>query len=480
MKKHDYLMPDLKLEKKRTAKKDNETHYRDFQMSLEATKLGQQKKYYIRTYGCQANVRDGESISGILEMMGFKHSDKPETADILIFNTCAIRRAAEDKVFSEIGNLKYLKKEKPETIFALCGCMAQEKAAVEELLKKHPQMDLIFGTHNLHRLPSLLNEVMADKVQKVEVFSQEGEVVESLPVKRSMQAKGFVNIMYGCDKFCTYCIVPYTRGKERSRREEDILKEVIELKNSGRKEVVLLGQNVNAYGKDLHLEDGFTSLLRAVSDTGIERIRFYTSHPRDYSASLIDLMAERKNIMPFLHLPVQSGSNDILRRMARGYTVEHYISLYDEMIKKVPNICFTTDIIVGFPGESDADFAATMKLVKHCQYDMAYTFIYSPRVGTPAASMHDDIPLEVKKKRLQMLNEYLKNIANEKNKYFQNKVVKVLCEGMSKKNDRMYAGYTEENKLVNFSCSYNCLDQIVEVKIKETHAYTLQGIALEK
>lgn len=480
MKKQDYLMPDLAREKKRTSKKDNKTLYRDFQMSLEATKLGERKKYFIRTYGCQANVRDGESISGILEMMGFQVSETPEEADVLIFNTCAIRRAAEDKVFSEIGNLKYLKKEKPDTIFALCGCMAQEKAAVEELLQKHPQMDLVFGTHNLHRLPSLLNEVMAEKVQKVEVFSQEGEVVEALPVKRSMSAKGFVNIMYGCDKFCTYCIVPYTRGKERSRRMEDILLEVKELIASGRKEVVLLGQNVNAYGKDIHLEDGFTTLLRAVSDTGIERIRFYTSHPRDYSSSLIDLMAERENIMPFLHLPVQSGSNAILRKMARGYTVEHYKDLYDEMIQKIPNICFTTDIIVGFPGESDEDFEATMSLIEHCRYDMAYTFIYSPRVGTPAASMPDSISKEVKKARLQRLNDRLMEIANEKNQAYLGKKVKVLCEGLSKKNDHMYAGYTEENKLVNFSCDYDCLDQIVEVEIIETHAYTLLGKALEK
>ncbi|QRG87119.1 tRNA (N6-isopentenyl adenosine(37)-C2)-methylthiotransferase MiaB [Bulleidia sp. zg-1006] len=480
MKNKDYLMPDLKLEKKRSLKKDNATNYRDFQMSLEANRLGQDKKYFVKTYGCQANVRDGESLSGMLEMMGFTYAEVPEKANVILFNTCAIRRAAEEKVIAEIGNLKYLKREKPDTIFALCGCMAQEKDVVEELLQKHPQIDLIFGTHNLYRFPSLLQEVMLKKIQKVEVYSQEGEVVEALPVKRSMSAKGFVNIMYGCDKFCTYCIVPYTRGKERSRRMKDILDEVLDLKQSGRKEVVLLGQNVNAYGKDLHMEDGFTDLLRAVSDTGIERIRFYTSHPRDYHSSLIDLMAERKNIMPFLHFPVQSGSNDVLRRMARGYTVEHYISLYNEMIQKVPNITFTTDIIVGFPGESEADFEKTMSLVEHCQYDMAYTFLYSARLGTPAASMPDFISKEVKKERLQRLNQRLRDIAAEKNKTYLHKVVKVLCEGASKKNNEMYAGYTEDNKLVNFSCSWNCLDEIVDVEITETHSYTLNGRVLEK
>ena len=480
MKRKDYLMPDLKLEKKRSSKKDNETAYRDFQMSLEANRLGQDKKYYVKTYGCQANVRDGESLSGMLEMMGFTYAEVPEKADVILFNTCAIRRAAEEKVMAEIGNLKYLKKEKPNIIFVLCGCMAQEKDVVEELLQKHPQLDLIFGTHNLYRFPALLQEVMMKKIQKVEVYSQEGEVVESLPVKRSMSSKGFVNIMYGCDKFCTYCIVPYTRGKERSRRMKDILEEVSALKKSGRKEVVLLGQNVNAYGKDLHMEDGFTDLLRTISDTGIERIRFYTSHPRDYRSSLIDLMAERKNIMPFLHFPVQSGSNEILKRMARGYTVEHYISLYDEMMKKIPNMTFTTDIIVGFPGESDEDFEKTMNLVEHCQYDMAYTFLYSPRVGTPAASMTDSISKEVKKTRLQRLNQRLREIAAKKNKVYLGRIVRVLCEGISKKNEKIYAGYTEDNKLVNFSCPWNCMDEIVDVEITETHSYTLNGRVLEK
>ena len=293
-------------------------------MNDQLEELGKNKKYYIRTYGCQANVRDGESIAGMMEVMGFTNTEDTAEADVLIFNTCAVRRAAEEHVLGEIGMLKGLKNENPDRIFCVCGCMAQEESVVQEILKSYPQVDLIFGTHNIYRLPDLLKEVMTTKKRKVEVLSEEGRIIENLPVKRTQNVKGYVDIMYGCNKFCTYCIVPYTRGKERSRRMSDIIREVKQLIQNGGKEVILLGQNVNAYGKDLGMDDGFTDLLIAVAETGIERIRFYSSSPRDYSESTIQAMLDHPNIMPALHLPVQSGSNEVLRRMARGYTVEQY------------------------------------------------------------------------------------------------------------------------------------------------------------
>ncbi|MDO4521379.1 MAG: tRNA (N6-isopentenyl adenosine(37)-C2)-methylthiotransferase MiaB, partial [Erysipelotrichaceae bacterium] len=311
-----------------------------------------------------------------------------------------------------------------------------------------------------------------------EVLSQEGDLIEELPVRRSAGAKGFVHIMYGCDKFCTYCIVPYTRGRERSRRREDILAEIRSLREEGRKEAVLLGQNVNAYGKDLGMEDGFTSLLESAAETGIERIRFYTSHPRDYSATTIDAMRKYPNIMKSLHLPVQSGSDEILKRMNRGYTADSYRKLYDDMRAKIPEITFTTDLIVGFPGETDEQFQATLDLVDYCQFDLAYSFVYSPRAGTPAARMEDSIPAEVKKERLQILNDRLSAIAATRNAAYLGRKVRVLCEGPSKKNAAVYSGYSEENKLVNFTGPEGLEDRIVDVEITETHSFSLDGKAV--
>lgn len=473
----DYQLPSQKDEAKRS-RNEVEIEYGLFSMNDQLEELGKNKKYYIRTYGCQANVRDGESIAGMMEVMGFTNTEDTAEADVLIFNTCAVRRAAEEHVLGEIGMLKGLKNENPDRIFCVCGCMAQEESVVQEILKSYPQVDLIFGTHNIYRLPDLLKEVMTTKKRKVEVLSEEGRIIENLPVKRTQNVKGYVDIMYGCNKFCTYCIVPYTRGKERSRRMSDIIREVKQLIQNGGKEVILLGQNVNAYGKDLGMDDGFTDLLIAVAETGIERIRFYSSSPRDYSESTIQAMLDHPNIMPALHLPVQSGSNEVLRRMARGYTVEQYKEVFDHLKSKIPNITFTTDLIVGFPQETDEEFRDTIALVDYCKFDGAFSFMYSPREGTPAARMDGQIDAAVKKERLHELNEHINHWAKENNQKYLHKTVKVLCEGRSKKNAAVYSGYSEENKLVNFTGQEGLENQIVEVEITEVRSFSLNGKAL--
>lgn len=473
----DYQLPSQKDEAKRS-RNEVEIEYGLFSMNDQLEELGKNKKYYIRTYGCQANVRDGESIAGMMEVMGFTNTEDTAEADVLIFNTCAVRRAAEEHVLGEIGMLKGLKNENPDRIFCVCGCMAQEESVVQEILKGYPQVDLIFGTHNIYRLPDLLKEVMTTKKRKVEVLSEEGRIIENLPVKRTQNVKGYVDIMYGCNKFCTYCIVPYTRGKERSRRMSDIIREVKQLIQNGGKEVILLGQNVNAYGKDLGMDDGFTDLLIAVAETGIERIRFYSSSPRDYSESTIQAMLDHPNIMPALHLPVQSGSNEVLRRMARGYTVEQYKEVFDRLKSKIPNITFTTDLIVGFPQETDEEFRDTIALVDYCKFDGAFSFMYSPREGTPAARMDGQIDAAVKKERLHELNEHINHWAKENNQKYLHKTVKVLCEGRSKKNAAVYSGYSEENKLVNFTGQEGLENQIVEVEITEVRSFSLNGKAL--
>ena len=473
----DYQLPSQKDAAKRS-RNEVEIEYGLFSMNDQLEELGKNKKYYIRTYGCQANVRDGESIAGMMEVMGFTNTEDTAEADVLIFNTCAVRRAAEEHVLGEIGMLKGLKNENPDRIFCVCGCMAQEESVVQEILKSYPQVDLIFGTHNIYRLPDLLKEVMTTKKRKVEVLSEEGRIIENLPVKRTQNVKGYVDIMYGCNKFCTYCIVPYTRGKERSRRMSDIIREVKQLIQNGGKEVILLGQNVNAYGKDLGMNDGFTDLLIAVAETGIERIRFYSSSPRDYSESTIQAMLDHPNIMPALHLPVQSGSNEVLRRMARVYTIEQYKEVFDRLKNKIPNITFTTDLIVGFPQETDEEFRDTIALVDYCKFDGAFSFMYSPREGTPAARMDGQIDAAVKKERLHELNEHINHWARENNQKYLHKTVKVLCEGRSKKNDAVYSGYSEENKLVNFTGPEGLENQIVEVEITEVRSFSLNGKAL--
>ena len=471
----NYQLPDRAAERNRVGSAER----RSYTMREDLRFLGHGKTYYIRTYGCQANVRDSETLAGMMERMGFLEVDKAEAADVVIFNTCAVRKAAEEHVLGEIGALKPLKQRHPEKIFALCGCMAQEADMVALIAERYRQIDLLFGTHNLWQFPQLLEKAMNGE-RTIEVVSEgTGAVVEGMPVQRTRTHKAFVNIMYGCDKFCTYCIVPYTRGKERSRQEEYILNEIREVKALGAREVTLLGQNVNAYGKDLGLEDGFSDLLRKAAETGIERIRFYSSHPRDYRETTIDVMKEYPNIMPALHLPVQSGSNEILKKMNRGYTIERYYELYDRMKEKIPGITFTTDLIVGFPSETTEQFEETLKLVDYCRFDSAFTFVYSPREGTPAARMEDDVSLKEKKKRLAILNERIGTYARENNEATVGTVLKVLCDGPSRKNAYVLAGYSEENRLVNFTGTGIQEGDIVDVRITDAKSFSLDGEAVQ-
>lgn len=468
-----WALPDLKAAQVRT-KQEAVIRHELFSIPDSIQGIGKDKHYYLRTYGCQANERDGETIAGIMEALGFTATDNEEVADVIILNTCAIRKNAEDKVLGELGALKRLYKENPDLVIGLCGCMAQEEEIVQLLLHKYPQVRLIFGTHNIHRLPILLAQTMQNN-KTVEVYSNEGEVIEDLPVKRFGKHKAWVNIMYGCDKFCTYCIVPYTRGKERSRSMQDILKEVEELVDQGYKEVTLLGQNVNSYGKDIAIEGGFATLLAKCAETGIPRIRFMTSHPWDFSDAMIDVIAQYDNIMPFIHLPVQSGDSDILKLMGRRYTIDEYRDLFYRLKNRIPNCAFSTDIIVGFPNESEEQFQHTLDIVNECQFDNAYTFIYSPREGTPAAKMADNVTFEVKQDRLYRLNEAVNHYANLNNEAYKGKIVKVLVDGPSKKNPQIFSGYTETNKLVNFINHNAKCGDIVEVLITDTKTWSLDG-----
>ena len=441
--------------------------------------IGKDQTYFIQTYGCQANERDSEILAGILESLGYRATDEIKEAQVVLLNTCAIRENAEEKVFGKIGYLKKLKRVNPNIIFGICGCMAQEEVVIKKILEKHPQVDLIFGTHNIHRLPELLKQAMLEKEMVLEVWSKEGDVIESLPSHRAHPYKAWVNIMYGCNKFCTYCIVPYTRGKERSRQKEDILEEVQELIENGYQEITLLGQNVNSYGKDFGDEYDFSNLLEDVAKTGIPRIRFTTSHPWDFSEKMIEVIAKYDNILPFIHLPVQSGSSEVLKRMGRRYTREQYLELFDKIKKKIPDCTITTDIIVGFPDETKEQFEETMTLYEYCEYDLAYTFIYSPRAGTPAAKMEDNIDIHEKEERLYRLNDLVSEKANKQNQKYLNQIVEVLVEGTSKKNDEMLSGYSKHNKLVNFKGNKDDIGKIVKVKITEVKTWALKGEQVE-
>lgn len=470
--------PSLKEAQKRTSEVVN-VERSLFEIPEVARNMGIGRKYFLRTYGCQANERDAETIAGILQALKFTPVSEESEADLILMNTCAIRKNAEDKVLGELGSLRRLRATNPDLIFGICGCMAQEEEVVELLLRKYPHVDLIFGTHNIHRLPVLLYNVMMSKEKTVEVFSKEGEVIENLPAKRFGNHKAWVNIMYGCDKFCTYCIVPYTRGKERSRLMEDIIREVNELKAAGYKEVTLLGQNVNAYGKDLHTGENFSDLLQEVAKTGIDRVRFTTSHPWDFSERMIEIIASYENVMPAIHLPVQSGSNSILKIMGRRYTVEEYIALFHQIKARIPHCTFTTDFIVGFPNENEAEFQQTLDLVEYCKFDLAYTYIYSARIGTPAATMEDNVSLEVKEERLKRLNALVNAHARINNEKYVHTTCRVLVDGPSKKKKEVFSGYSEENKLVNFTGSNLSPGDIVEVYIDDVKTWSLNGHKIE-
>ncbi len=466
-------LPNLKVAKTRT-KKEVKIIRDDYKIPNDMKELGVGKKYYLKTYGCQMNVHDSEVLAAMLEDMGFMPTEVFEEADMIILNTCAIRENAHNKMFGFLGRVKHLKEANPNIICGICGCMAQEENVVESIKSKYKWVDIVFGTHNLHKLPNILKESIDKHKQEIEVFSVEGDVYESIPVKRDSKVKAWVNIMYGCDKFCTYCIVPYTRGKQRSRLPEDVIDEVKDLVKNGYKEVTLLGQNVNAYGKDLNIEYTMGDLLEDTAKTGIERIRFVTSHPWDFDDKMIDVIAHYDNIMPYIHLPLQSGSDSILKLMGRRYTKEQYIELFNKIKERIPNCSITTDIIVAFPGETENDFNDTLDVVNTCKFDSAFTFIYSPREGTPAARMENKLTEEEKNNRLYKLNELVNKFANEANQKYVGSIVPVLLEGNSEKEGKLM-GYTDTMKLVNVKADKEYIGKIVNVKITDVKTWSLDG-----
>ena len=437
------------------------------------------KTFYLKTYGCQMNEHDSENIEALLTRLGFSKVDDYENADLVLLNTCSIRENAHNKAFGMLGRLKHLKAQKKDLIVGLCGCMAQEASVVEEIINKYKWVNFVFGTHNMYQLPNIIDRAINENKQQIEVFSKEGDLVEGLPVIRTNNYKAYVNIIYGCNKFCTYCIVPYTRGRERSRAREDILKEVDELIKDGYKEITLLGQNVNAYGKDLYDDYTLGNLLEDIAKKDIPRVRFMTSHPWDFTDSMVEVIGKYDNIMPSVHLPVQSGSSKILKLMGRRYTRESYLELFKKIKDTVPGVAISTDIIVGFPGETEEDFLETLSLAEECKYDNAFTFIFSKREGTPACLLKDEVSEEEKEERLQRLNKVVNKYFLENNKKLLDRVVPVLVEGNSEKKD-MYYGYTDTNKLINFTAKREVeVGEIVSVKVTQAKTWSLDGELVE-
>lgn len=447
----------------------------DYKLDNSLKNIGKGKKYFLKTYGCQMNEHDSENLKAMLEDMSFEEVDDYNDADVVLLNTCSIRENAHNKAFGMLGRLKHVKEtNNPDLVVGLCGCMAQEEGVVDKIIHKYKWVNFVFGTHNIHRLPYILGDALNKNKQQVEVLSREGNIIEGIPVKRESAYKAYVNIIYGCDKFCTYCIVPYTRGKQRSRNPKDIIREVEELVKDGYKEVTLLGQNVNAYGKDFDYKYTMENLLEDVSKTGIARIFFMTSHPWDFTDGMIDVIAKCDNVMPYVHLPVQSGSNRILKLMGRRYTKESYLELFDKIRERVPRVSISTDIIVGFPGEEEEDFLETLDLVEHCKYDNAFTFIYSPRENTAAAKLSNQVDDSIKEERLHRLNNVVNKYFLENNKKLVGKEFPVLVEGISEKKNELF-GYTDTFKLINFNGDSSLIGEIVNVKVVDAKTWSLDG-----
>ncbi len=439
----------------------------------------QQLKYYIRTWGCQMNEHDSERYSGMFDQMGYLEVNKIKDADIVLFNTCCVRENAERKVLGNIGRLKHFRKKKPNLIIIVAGCMMQQPHVIDIINKDLSFVNLILGTYNIHRFPQLLEKALKEKHSKrplVEVWDQAKNVVEGIPSIRKFKFKAFVNIMYGCNNFCSYCIVPYTRGRERSRSKEAILEEITTLVKEGVIEVTLLGQNVNSYGKDLYDEYDFSDLLEEIDKLdGIKRIRFMTSHPKDATEKLIDTIAASKNICENFHLPVQSGSNRILEKMNRHYSREQYLEFAEKLYDKIPNITLSTDIIIGFPDESDSDFHETLSLAKKVAFDNAYVFLYSKRSGTKAAESKCQIPEKVKHERFDKILSELNSIAYSKNLGMIGNTEAVLVDGISEKHPGSIHGRTRGNKIVTFKGDSSLIGTIVPVRIIDARRATLIG-----
>ncbi|OLS03964.1 tRNA (N6-isopentenyl adenosine(37)-C2)-methylthiotransferase MiaB [Tissierella creatinophila] len=437
------------------------------------------KKYIVQTYGCQMNEHDSEKISWILEAMGYVLTDDIKECDLIIYNTCAVRKSAEDKVFGKLGELKQEKRKNPDLILAVCGCMMQRQEVVDIITSKYRQVDIIFGTNNIHKLPELVNTHLNTGKTIIDIVEDTKQINENIDANRKYDFKAFVNIMHGCNNFCTYCIVPFTRGREVSRAPQNILEEIKGLADNGCKEVTLLGQNVNSYGKTLEKKYSFPDLLRDINQIdGIERIRFMTSHPKDISDELIDSYGKLDKLCNHLHLPVQSGSNKVLNLMNRKYTKEDYLNVIDKIRKINPDISITTDIIVGFPGEKEEDFEETLNLVKKVKFDSAYTFLYSIREGTPAAKMEDQIPDKIKHNRFQKLLDVLHEIGLKENESLLNKEVSVLVEEISKNHEDTLSGRTSSGKLVHFKGSKRLIGNIVNVKVDNVNTFTLEGTVI--
>ena len=409
-------------------------------------------KYYIETWGCQMNEEDSEKLSGMLKRIGYTRTENKEEAGIILFNTCCVRENAENKVFGNLGALKNLKKKNPDLIIGICGCMMQQEGMADRILKEFPYVNIVFGTHNAYKFPEYLNRVRTEGVQIKEIFNKETDIVEGLPIDRESSVKAFVTIMYGCNNFCTYCIVPYVRGRERSRKPEDILKEIRELVAQGYKEITLLGQNVNSYGKGLEEDVDFAKLLRMINDIeGLERVRFMTSHPKDLTLDVIMAIKECDKLCEQIHLPVQSGSNSILKKMNRHYTREYYLDLVKKIKEEIPGATLTTDIIVGFPGETEEDFQDTLELVKEVGYSSAFTFIYSRRNNTPADMMLNQVSEEDKHHRFNRLVAAVNERVIAQNKAEEGNILEVLVEGNSKNDAEKLTGRTRTGRLVNFT-----------------------------
>ncbi|MCR4440878.1 MAG: tRNA (N6-isopentenyl adenosine(37)-C2)-methylthiotransferase MiaB [Peptococcaceae bacterium] len=433
-------------------------------------------RFFLTTFGCQANERDSEIIRGLLMEKGYEPAEKLDEADLILFNTCCVREKAEDKVFSQVGKLKELKSKRPDLVIGICGCMVQQESMAETIRRRAPHVDLIFGTHNVHELPLLLEKLGRQKAAQVSVYPEMKNVIEGLPDNRQYSFKALVHITYGCDNFCTYCIVPYVRGREKSRQPKHIISEIKRAVSDGAVEVMLLGQNVNSYGKDLRPPMTFARLLEEIDGIeGLRRIRYMTSHPRDFSDRLLETIARSKKVCRHFHLPVQAGSNRILRLMNRGYTREEYLILLEKVRRLFPEAAVTTDIIVSFPGETEEDFACTLDLVERARFDSAFTFMFSPRRGTPAAVMEGQLSQAVKKDRLQRLMKLQNKISLEINQSLKGKVLEVLVEGRSKTASNILTGRTDGNKTVLFSGPEELAGQIVKVKITSPQTWVLKG-----
>ena len=441
--------------------------------------INKSKKYIVETFGCQMNEHDSEKISWILEEMGYILIDNIDDCDLIIYNTCAVRKSAEDKVFGKLGELKRAKRNNPDLILAVCGCMMQRQEIVDIVTSKYRQVDIIFGTNNIHKLPQLVNDHLKTGSTVIDIVEDTREINEDIGSNRNQDFKAYINIMHGCDNFCTYCIVPYTRGRELSRDPQKILEEIKNLADNSCKEVTLLGQNVNSYGKTLEFKYSFPDLLRDINSIdGIERIRFMTSHPKDISDDLIASFKNLDKLCDHLHLPVQSGSNRVLQLMNRKYTRENYLDSIKKIRKTNSDISITTDIIVGFPGETEEDFEETLKLVKEVKFDSAYTFLYSIREGTPAAEMENQIPDKIKHNRFQRLLDTIHEMGLEGNQNLLNKEVFVLVENISRNNENTLNGRTSSGKLVHFKGSNRLIGNIVKVRINNVNTFSLEATVI--